>query len=167
MGFLFGFVFRFYSRSHKLNLTKAEPRHPHGDPRRDIRFNITVALPSGVRDYKDITTDLARFSHSFDHFFDLWSPTSLEVIRLKVSNAAINFGVSLSVSYVILLLKSSFQSLVGHSAFIQTSNAKAEGFFSGVELGVQTSNAPIEVTALMFGETTGTESRVQLKTSNG
>ncbi|KAJ7876563.1 hypothetical protein B0H13DRAFT_2055043 [Mycena leptocephala] len=134
MGFLFGF---------------AEPRHPHGDPRQDIRFNITVALPSGVRNYKDITTDLARFSHSFDLPFDLWSPTSFEVIRLKVSNAAINFG------------------LVGHSAFIQTSNAKAEGFFSGVELGVQTSNAPIEVTALMFGETTGAESRVQLKPPMG
>ncbi|KAJ6541980.1 hypothetical protein DFH09DRAFT_1282687 [Mycena vulgaris] len=130
----------------------AEPRHPHGNPKRDVRFNITVALPSAttVRSYKDLTTDMALFSHTVGEFFDLWSPTSFEVIRLKTSNAAIDHG-----------------SFIALSALIQTSNAKVEGFFGGFELSVQTSNAPIVSTALMFGESPGSESRVHLRTSNG
>ncbi|KAF7335562.1 hypothetical protein MVEN_02210200 [Mycena venus] len=128
----------------------AEPRHPHGDPTGNLRFNITVALPSGVRNYKDLTTDLVLFSHGTDDFFSPWSPSSFEVIRLKTSNAAINF-----------------RGLVGRSAFIQTTNAKLEGFFSGLEVSAQTSNAPIDIIATMFGERSGSESRVNLKTSNG
>ncbi|KAJ7664420.1 hypothetical protein DFH06DRAFT_1295673 [Mycena polygramma] len=128
----------------------AGPRHPHGDPTRDVRFNITVGLPSGVRNYKDLTTDLALSSHSVGDFFDIWSPTSFDDIRLKTSNAAVDFG-----------------SLVGSSAFIQTTNAKVQGFFGGFELGVQTANAPIKCTAMMFAESAGSESRVNLTTSNG
>ncbi|KAJ7453680.1 hypothetical protein B0H11DRAFT_2070732, partial [Mycena galericulata] len=132
-------------------LVWAEPRHPHGDPRRDVRFNITVAFPTGARDYNDFTTDLAQFSHSFDSVFDVWSATSLKDIRLKTSNAPVFYA-----------------SLVGIGAvFIQTSNAKVQGFFAGFDLHVQTSNAPIEATALMLGEGPGSESRVHLKTSNG
>ncbi|KAJ7842853.1 hypothetical protein B0H14DRAFT_3456592 [Mycena olivaceomarginata] len=114
------------------NLAQAEPRHPHGDPKRDVSFNIEVALPTGVRDYKDLTTDLALFSHRVDGFFDLWSPTSFEVVRLKTSNALMSHG-----------------SLVGRAGFFQTSNAKVEGFFCGYEYAVQTSNAPIDATALI------------------
>ncbi|KAJ7472150.1 hypothetical protein FB451DRAFT_1037053, partial [Mycena latifolia] len=128
----------------------AEPRHPHADPTRDVRFNITVAVPTGVRDYKDLTTDLALFAHNIGDFFDLWSPTSFEVVWLKSSNAPIDHG-----------------SLIGRSAFIQTSNAQATGFFGGLVLVVQTINAPIISTAFMFGESDGSESHVQLKTSNG
>ncbi|KAF8207702.1 hypothetical protein K438DRAFT_2013190 [Mycena galopus ATCC 62051] len=115
-----------------------------------VHLEITVALPAGVRDYKDLTTDLPLFSHSGDSFFSIWSPTSFEVIRLKTSNAPIHHG-----------------SLVGHAAFIQTSNADVRGFFAGYEFMVQTSNAPIEATTFMFGESPGSESRVQLETSNG
>jgi len=129
-------------------LVWAEPRHPHCDPTQDVRVNITVSLP--VRNYKDLTTDLAQFSHSAGDFFSIWSPTSFEVIRLKTSNAAINFG-----------------SLVGRSALIQTTNAKLEGFFSGHEVSAQTSNAPIDLIAMMLGERAGSESRVNLKNSNG
>ncbi|KAF7333511.1 hypothetical protein MVEN_02367300 [Mycena venus] len=130
----------------------AEPRHPHDDPRQDVRINITVALPTAasLRDYKDLTTDLPLFSHSCDDFFDFWSPTSFEVIRLKTSNAPIHYG-----------------GLVGRAGFIQTSNADVRGFFGGYEVMVQTSNAPIEAIAFMFGESPGSESRVQFKTSNG
>ncbi|KAJ7102829.1 hypothetical protein C8R44DRAFT_808612 [Mycena epipterygia] len=131
-------------------LVWAQPRHPHGDPRRDVRINVTVTLPSGVRNYKDLTTDLPLFQHAVGEFFDIWSPTSFEVIRLKTSNAAINHG-----------------SLMGRSGFIQTSNAKIQGMFSGLELSVQTSNAPIGCTAMMFAESAGSESRVNIKTSNG
>ncbi|KAJ7214055.1 hypothetical protein GGX14DRAFT_618220 [Mycena pura] len=131
-------------------LVWAEPRHPHCDPTQDVRVNITVSLPTGVRNYKDLTTDLAQFSHSAGDFFSIWSPTSFEVIRLKTSNAAINFG-----------------SLVGRSALMQTTNAKLEGFFSGLEVSAQTSNAPIDLIAMMFGQRAGSESRVNLKNSNG
>ncbi|KAJ7102820.1 hypothetical protein C8R44DRAFT_808595 [Mycena epipterygia] len=131
-------------------LVWAEPRHPHGDPRRDVRINITVALPTGVKNYRDVTTDLPLFQHDVGEFFDIWSPTSFEVIRLKTSNAAINHG-----------------ALIGLAAFIQTSNAKIQGFFGGFALRVKTSNAPIVSTAMMFGERAGSESRVNLKTSNG
>ncbi|KAF7333510.1 hypothetical protein MVEN_02367200 [Mycena venus] len=85
-----------------------------------------------------------------DEFFSLWSPTTFEVIRLKTSNAPIHYG-----------------SLMGRAGFIQTSNADVRGFFGGYEVMVQTSNAPIEATAFMFGESPGSESRVQFKTSNG
>lgn len=56
---------------------------------------------------------------------------------------------------------------MGRAGFFQTSNSKVEGFFCGYEYAVQTSNAPIDATALMFGESAGSESQVQLKTSNG
>ncbi|KAJ6558395.1 hypothetical protein B0H19DRAFT_1150969 [Mycena capillaripes] len=128
----------------------AEPQHPHGDPRHGVRFNVTVALPNGVRNYKDLSTDLALFSHSAGGFFHLWFATSFDAIRLRSANAAIDFG-----------------SLVGKSAFIQTTNAKVEGFFGGPELVAQTSNAPMDVIAFMFGESPGSESRVNLTTSNG
>ncbi|KAJ7026933.1 hypothetical protein C8F04DRAFT_1123733 [Mycena alexandri] len=128
----------------------AEPRHPHGDPKRNVRFNITVALPTGVKNYKDVTTDLPLFSHNVGDFFDIWSPTTFEVIRLKSSNAAIDFG-----------------SLISQAAFIQNNNAEVKGFYGGLEVGVQTSNARIDVTALMFGSHDGSESKVTLRTSNG
>ncbi|KAJ7102831.1 hypothetical protein C8R44DRAFT_808620 [Mycena epipterygia] len=124
--------------------------HPHGDPRRDVRINITVALPTGVKNYRDVTTDLPLFQHDVGDFFDMWSPTSFEVIRLKASNAAINHG-----------------DLMAESLFVQTSNAKIKGFFGGLELSVQTSNAPIASIAMMYGANAGSESRVNLKTSNG
>ncbi|KAJ7187142.1 hypothetical protein C8R46DRAFT_936258 [Mycena filopes] len=127
----------------------AEPRHPHDDPQRDVRVNITVALPTGVRNYKDLTTDLPMFSHNLALAFDLWSPTSFDVIRLKSANAGIDFG-----------------SLLSHTALIQTSNAPVRGFFGGVELGIQTSNGPIESTAMMFGAREGSESKLTLKTSD-
>ncbi|KAJ6525063.1 hypothetical protein DFH09DRAFT_1189003 [Mycena vulgaris] len=132
-------------------LVWAESRHPHGDPSRDVRFNITVALPWGAaRHYEDLTTDLSLFSHSVGDFFDIWGPNTFEVLRLKSSNAAIDHG-----------------SVVARSALIQTSNAKVQGFFCGFKLSVQTSNAPIVSTAIMVGESPGSESRVQLRTSNG
>ncbi|KAJ7748770.1 hypothetical protein DFH07DRAFT_1062464 [Mycena maculata] len=127
----------------------AEPRHPHGHPTQNVQFTIIVALPIGVQSYKDLTTDLARFAHTTMDFFDWWSPVSFEVIRLRTSDAAIHSG------------------LMGRALFIQTSNADVQGNFAGYELGVQTSNAPIQVAAIMFGENVGSESRVQLKTSNG
>ncbi|KAJ6632148.1 hypothetical protein B0H10DRAFT_1937835 [Mycena sp. CBHHK59/15] len=137
------------SNEHGL-LVWAEPRHPHGDPQRDVRFNITIALPSGLRRYRDLTTDLPMFSH-IASFFDFWSPTEFGVIRLKSSLATINHG-----------------SLMGESAFIQTSNAKVEGFFAGTQkLSVQTSNSPINSVALMIGESRGSEVDVELRTSNG
>ncbi|KAJ7328831.1 hypothetical protein DFH08DRAFT_1084360 [Mycena albidolilacea] len=83
-------------------------------------------------------------------FLDIWSSKSFEVVRLKTSNAPIHHG-----------------SLEGRAGFFRTSNAKVAGGFAGYEYAVQTSNAPIEATAFMFGETAGSESRVQLKTSNG
>ncbi|KAJ7697788.1 hypothetical protein B0H17DRAFT_347687 [Mycena rosella] len=132
-------------------LVWADPRHPHADPKRDVHFNITVALPTtGMQRYKDLTTDLALFSHAIDDFFDIWSPTYFDAIRLKTSNAAIVHG-----------------GLVGRSAFIETSNAKVEGFFEGLDLRVKTTNAPILSTAIMVGELAGSESRIQLETSNG
>ncbi|KAJ7727226.1 hypothetical protein B0H16DRAFT_1591073, partial [Mycena metata] len=109
-----------------------------------------VALPTGVKNYKDITTDLPMFTHSIGDFFDIWSPTSFEVIRLKSADAGIDFG-----------------SIVSEAAFIQTTNAEVQGFYGGLELGVQTSNAPIKATSLMFGSHDGSESKVTLTTSNG
>ncbi|KAJ7123818.1 hypothetical protein C8R43DRAFT_1031660 [Mycena crocata] len=142
-------VCRMGSASEHGVLVWAEPRHPHGDPRRDIRVNITMAVPAN-EEYKDLTTDLALFSHTLGDFFHLWSATSFEAVRLKTSNAAINHG-----------------SLIAMSAFIQTTNANVSGFFGGLDYNIQTSNAPILATAMMFGEGPGTESRVNLKTSNG
>ncbi|KAJ7801613.1 hypothetical protein B0H13DRAFT_2498256 [Mycena leptocephala] len=127
----------------------AEPRHPHGDPKRDVRFSITVALRQGYF-FKDLTTDLPLFSHSFGDFSTFWSPLMFKVIRLKTSNAAITLG-----------------KLSALSAFIQTSNAPLNlGFFDGIELIAQTSNAPIYSSALMRGEP-GSDSRINFKTSNG
>ncbi|KAK7039345.1 hypothetical protein R3P38DRAFT_2899015 [Favolaschia claudopus] len=129
----------------------ADPYHPHGaSMRSSVRFNITVALPTGVRDYKDITTDLAHFSHHVGDFFDIWSPTSFDVIRLKSSNAEINHG-----------------ALIGRAGFFETSNSDVRGFFGGFDYEVKTSNAQIQATAFMFGESTGSEARVKLQTSNG
>ncbi|KAJ7276659.1 hypothetical protein C8J57DRAFT_1126950 [Mycena rebaudengoi] len=128
-----------------------KPRHPHGDPERDVRFNITLAIPTGIREYHDISTDLPRFSHKVADFFDFWSPTEFGVIRMKSSNAAIYHG-----------------SLIGEAAFIQTSNAQVEGFFGGSEkLSVKTSNSPIRATAMMFGTAAGSEVDINLETSNG
>ncbi|KAJ7138254.1 hypothetical protein C8R44DRAFT_767145 [Mycena epipterygia] len=134
-------------------LVWAEPRHLHDAPRRDVRINMTVVFPAGVRRFNDLTTDLALFQHSIGNFLDgNWAPASFAAIRLKTSNVAINHG-----------------SLAGiRAGFIQTSNAKVEGFFTGIgDLSVQTSNAPIVSTALMFGVSAGSESRVTLRTSNG
>ncbi|KAJ6482994.1 hypothetical protein DFH09DRAFT_1212771 [Mycena vulgaris] len=131
-------------------LVWAQPRHPHADPNEDVRVNITVALPTSVLHYGDFTTDLPLFAHSIDDFFDLWNPNEFEAIRLKTSNADINHG-----------------EIIARALFIQTSNAMVEGFFGGVELSVETTNAPIRVVAWMWGKTDAAESQVQLKTSNG
>ncbi|KAJ6569292.1 hypothetical protein B0H19DRAFT_1256937 [Mycena capillaripes] len=120
----------------------AEPPQPHGDPNHGVRFNVTVSLPNSGSNYKDLSTDLALFSHSAGDFSSIWSPTWFHV---RSSNAAIDIG----------------------SAFTQTTNAKVNGFFAGFELVVQTSNAPKDVIALMFGESRGSESRVNLTPSNG
>ncbi|KAJ7727221.1 hypothetical protein B0H16DRAFT_259195 [Mycena metata] len=90
------------------------------------------------------------FAHSIGHFFDFWSPTTFRIVRLKSSNAGIDFG-----------------SVFSEAAFIQTTNAEVKGFYCGLELGVQTSNARIETPALMFGSHNGFESKVTLRTSNG
>jgi hypothetical protein len=90
----------------KTDLSQAEPRHPHRDPKRDVHFNITVALPMpGVRKYKDLTTDLALFSHSVGDFLDMWSQNSFEVVRLKTSNAPINHGVCRHIYFCCLTLQ--------------------------------------------------------------
>lgn len=68
------------------------PNHPH-ERHRDLTFNITVALPQNLRQYKDLSTSLPAFSHNIGEFFDIWSPTSFDTIRLKSSHAPINFGV--------------------------------------------------------------------------
>ncbi|KAJ7472157.1 hypothetical protein FB451DRAFT_1399445 [Mycena latifolia] len=64
-------------------LVWAEPRHPHASLSRDVRFKITVALPTSVQVYKDFSTDLPLFKPN----------TSFEVIRLKSPNATIEYGV--------------------------------------------------------------------------
>ncbi|KAK7055853.1 hypothetical protein R3P38DRAFT_2761011 [Favolaschia claudopus] len=121
------------------------------DGAQDVRLNITVALPSGVRGYKDLSTDLPRFSHTTGNFYTIWSSLSFGIIRFKTSDAPINF-VSMS----------------GLSAFMQTSNAKVEGFFNGLDgVAVQTSNAAVDLTAIMYGKDTGSESQVNITTSNG
>ncbi|KAJ6570974.1 hypothetical protein DFH09DRAFT_1079941 [Mycena vulgaris] len=128
----------------------AEPRHPHGDPQRDVHFNITVALPwSAVRVYKDLTTDLPLFSHNVGNFFNLRAPSWFEFIRLKTSNKAIDHGIV----YV-------------RSVLLQTNKAKVQrGVFAQL-LSVKTSNAPIIFNAIILGET-GDETQVQLITSKG
>ncbi|KAJ7203775.1 hypothetical protein GGX14DRAFT_698894 [Mycena pura] len=127
----------------------AGPRHPHGDPERDVRLNITVSVTKDVS-YGDLTTDLPLFSHNVGDFFHLWTATYFDSIRLKTFNAAIDFG-----------------SMVGRAAYIQTSNAPVKGFFGGGDLALQTSNAPINAVGIMWGDRAGYESRVSLKTSNG
>ncbi|KAJ7752428.1 hypothetical protein DFH07DRAFT_960519 [Mycena maculata] len=129
----------------------AEPRNPHGDPRRDVQFNITVALPIGLRTYKDLSTDLALFHHSFDRF---------------------NFDDLLTMAYLCHAIFSAYHCLLpilgGRALFIETSNAAVKGHFFGKNtLDVRTSNVPIESIAVMFAESIGSESRVQLNTSNG
>ncbi|KAJ7050991.1 hypothetical protein C8F01DRAFT_1177076 [Mycena amicta] len=131
----------------------AEPRHPHGDHRHDVRLNITLSVPrtsgTGKEGHNDLSTDLPLFTHKFGELFHFFSGTSFETIRLKSSNAEMDFG-----------------GLIARAAFIETSNAEAKGFFGGFELDVRTSNGKITTTSMMFGEAQGTESRANLWTSN-
>ncbi|KAF7335560.1 hypothetical protein MVEN_02210000 [Mycena venus] len=60
-----------------------------------------------------------------------------------------------------------FQGLGRPLSLYTNTNAKLEGFFSGLEVSAQTSNAPIDIIATMFGQSSGSESRVNLQTSNG
>ncbi|KAJ7107410.1 hypothetical protein C8R44DRAFT_857980 [Mycena epipterygia] len=123
-------------------------------PAQDIRFHITVQLPArgGLKEYKDLSTDLPLFSHELDDFTDVWGGALFEVVRFKSSNAPIDHG-----------------GLIAHSAFIQTSNAQIQGLFFGLdEYSVQTSNAPIVSTALLAtDEDRPSGPRVVLRTSNG
>ncbi|KAJ7473735.1 hypothetical protein B0H11DRAFT_2236565 [Mycena galericulata] len=123
-------------------------------PAQDVRFHITVQLPArgGLKEYKDLSTDLPLFSHELDDFTDVWGGALFEVVRLKSSNAPIDHG-----------------GLIAHSAFIQTSNAEIRGLFLGFgEYSVQTSNAPILSTALLAtDEDRPSGPRVDLRTSNG
>ncbi|KAJ7834016.1 hypothetical protein B0H13DRAFT_2370094 [Mycena leptocephala] len=123
-------------------------------PAQDIRFHITVQLPArgGLKEYKDLSTDLPLFSHELDDFTDIWGGALFEVVRFKSSNAPIDHG-----------------GLIAHSAFIQTSNAQIQGLFLGFdEYSVQTSNAPIVSTALLAtDEDRPSGPRVDLRTSNG
>ncbi|KAJ7725298.1 hypothetical protein DFH07DRAFT_854172 [Mycena maculata] len=138
-----------YAQEHGI-LIWAEPRHPHGDPRHDVQPTITVALPTNHSNFRDFTTDLALFSHHFDSFWDFFSGISFMAIRLKTSNAPIRY-----------------LGLIARALFIQTSNANIQGLFVGTDVFMQTSNAPIKLFALLFGESVGAESRAQIKTSNG
>jgi hypothetical protein len=79
-------------------------------PAQDIRFHITVQLPvrGGLKEYKDLSTDLPLFSHELDDFTDVWGGALFEVVRFKSSNAPIDHGVchplSSVTSYQYLLL---------------------------------------------------------------
>ncbi|KAF7290838.1 hypothetical protein MIND_01325000 [Mycena indigotica] len=132
----------------------AEPRHPHGDPRQDVRLNITLSVPrssgTGKPGHNDLSTDLPLFSHHVGEFFHFFSGTDFERIRLRSSNAPVDFG-----------------SLIGRSAFIETSNAEMRGFFAGLELDARTSNGELKATAFMFGDADGAKAPVNLWTSNG
>ncbi|KAF5381736.1 hypothetical protein D9615_005391 [Tricholomella constricta] len=129
----------------------AQPRHPRYNRQMDpVSFNITLALPQSLREYKDLSTDLPTFSHQIGDFFDLWSPTAFNTIRLKTSHAPIAYG-----------------ALCGERAFIQTSDAEVNGYFCGSNLlSVRTSNARIHTIAMMFAQAQGAETKVHLQTTN-
>ncbi|KAJ7259037.1 hypothetical protein C8J57DRAFT_1515737 [Mycena rebaudengoi] len=104
-------------------------------PAQDVRFHITIQLHArgGLKEYKDLSTDLPLFSHELDGFTDIWGGELFEVVRFKSSNARIDHG-----------------GLIAHSAFIQTSNAQIQGLLLGFdEYSVQTSNTPIVSTTLL------------------
>ncbi|KAJ6582849.1 hypothetical protein B0H10DRAFT_1962354 [Mycena sp. CBHHK59/15] len=137
------------ARNERGILIWAEPRHPHNEQKEHASVNITIAIPLNLRAHKDITTDLPMFSHRFSGFGDWWSPTAFGTLRFKASNAPILYD-----------------SLIGDSAFIQTSNAEVEGEFTGKnKLAVQTSNSHITSWAWMSGEGSGSE--INLRTSHG
>ncbi|KAJ7491260.1 hypothetical protein FB451DRAFT_1389975 [Mycena latifolia] len=121
----------------------------HGHPHRVV--NITVLVPLHLRVHKDITTDQQRFSHDIvGDFADWWSPTRFGVLRFKSSDAPILYHTG----------------LWADSAFIQTSNARVEGDFTGTNrLHIHTSNAPIAASAWMSGVGAGSE--ITLSTSHG
>ncbi|KAG6856856.1 hypothetical protein H0H87_012673 [Tephrocybe sp. NHM501043] len=124
------------------------PSHPHRR-RNLVTFNITVALPQSLKEYKDLSTDLALFSHHVGDFFDLWSPTFFRTLRFNSYDASIDFGVP------------------GESAYIETSSAQVQGFFAGVKsLAVRTSNAPIHSNAIMLAQAPGSETHIDLETTN-
>ncbi|KAG6908839.1 hypothetical protein DXG01_003005 [Tephrocybe rancida] len=116
-----------------------------------VKFNITVALPQSLKEYKDISTDLPHFTHHGGSFFDIWSPSAFfETIRFKSSNASIDIG-----------------AMLGESAYVETSNAYVQGFFAGTKsLAIQTSNAFVRSTAMMLAQAIGSETSVDIHTSN-
>ncbi|KAJ7722673.1 hypothetical protein DFH07DRAFT_971854 [Mycena maculata] len=140
-----------------LRRTKAEPRNPHGDPRRDVQFNITIILKTGGF-YKDLTTELALFNHSFDPFFSWGSLFGFEAIRLWTSNASMR---PLTMGY----------SLMGGAMFIQTSNAEVRGGFVGFTLGTQvqltTSNGAINADMSLISRFKSNTLRAVVQTSAG
>ncbi|KAJ6531555.1 hypothetical protein B0H10DRAFT_2247832 [Mycena sp. CBHHK59/15] len=128
-------VCRMGSRDEHGVLLWAEYSRALTQPTQDVHFHITVQLPArgGLKEYKDLSTDLPLFSHELDDFTDIWGGALFEVVRFKSSNAPIDHG-----------------GLIAHSAFIQTSNAQIQGLFLGFdEYSVQTSNAPIVSMALL------------------
>ncbi|KAF5381737.1 hypothetical protein D9615_005390 [Tricholomella constricta] len=129
----------------------AQPRHPHYDRQVDpVSFNITVALPQSLRKYRDLSTDLPTFSHHIGDFFNFWSATAFNTIRLKTSHAPIYYD-----------------ALCGETAFIQTNDAEVKGLFYGWNtLSVRTSNAQIHTVAMMVPQAQGSETKVHLETSN-
>lgn len=111
------------------------------------------------------------FSHHIGDFFDIWSPTTFEIVRLRTSNAAIRYVVRhdchRSTLNNLADYFSPYQGLVADSAFIQTSDAQVEGFFVGPhKYHVHTSNSPIRSVSMMIGEAPGAETEVKLRTSN-
>ncbi|KAJ7789402.1 hypothetical protein B0H14DRAFT_244307 [Mycena olivaceomarginata] len=129
------------ARNERGVLVWAEPGHP------STSVNVTVIIPLHLRSHKDISTDLAAFSHDISgNFDDWWSPTYFRDLRFKSSDAPIQFP-----------------GLRGRSAAIQTSNGEVRGYFSGKEIQIQTRNAPIGVFAVM----SDLDGEITLHTSNG
>jgi hypothetical protein len=99
MGFCFGFAYIqtriFRPGSLTLAFMQAEYSRALTQPAQDIRFHITVQLPvrGGLKEYKDLSTDLPLFSHELDDFTDVWGGALFEVVRFKSSNAPIDHGV--------------------------------------------------------------------------
>ncbi|KAJ7349110.1 hypothetical protein DFH08DRAFT_742957, partial [Mycena albidolilacea] len=131
------------ARNERGVLVWAEPGHP------STSVNVTVIIPPHLRSHKDISTDLATFSHDISASFDRdwWSPTYFKDLRFKSSDAPIQFP-----------------GLRGRSAAIQTSNGEVRGYFEATkEIQIQTRNAPIEVFAVMRD----LDGEITLRTSNG
>ncbi|KAK7035751.1 hypothetical protein R3P38DRAFT_2908866 [Favolaschia claudopus] len=111
-------------------------------------INVTIIIPLHLRSHKDVSTDLAMFSHSISsNFDDWWSPTYFRDMRFMLSEAPIDFD-----------------GLRARSVAVHTSDGAVRGSFDGNSINVQTSNAPISFSAFMEGLDAG--SNITLRTSN-